>query len=90
MSVLVRSSVQVPEKALAGSEKGREPAAASRGLFTSAGGLSEILLPLLCLDFLQLAPCTSHIQGAWTEVDSRHHQQSHQWPPNLKRKSLIS
>ena len=40
-------------------EREREPEAASQGLFTSAGGLSEILL-LPCLDFLQLVQCSSH------------------------------
>lgn len=64
-------------------EREREPAAASQGLFTSAGGLFEILFPLLYLDIYQLAHCTSH-SG---RVDS--HQQSHHWPPKLERISVI-
>ncbi len=60
VSVPVRGSVWMSEKALAEGEREREPAVASQGLFTSAGGLSEMLFPLLYLDFFQLAQCTSH------------------------------
>lgn len=28
------------------------------------------------------------IQGAWTEVDSHHHQQSHQWPPKFEEEVI--
>lgn len=55
----------VSDKALADIKRERERALGSRGLFASAGGLSELLFPPLYTEVLQHASCSCPFRSAW-------------------------